>query len=190
MSTASSTLLNPLWEELLGSPEFAAHCAVSRGLPPRREAVKAARDFTRTTLRHWGLPEISDDMVLVASELVTNALRHAVVPVSRWWYTGSAVADWGRPIRICLARRGPRVVCAVQDPSNAEPVIREPDQAAEAGRGLRLVGCFSAAWGWQALPSGVGKIVWALFLQPTGGPRVPASPLSRVPRLDARSSCG
>ena len=36
--------------------------------------------------------------------------------------------------------------------------------AAESGRGLFLVECFSDGWGWQpAAEDGPGKVVWALF---------------------------
>lgn len=47
-------------------------------LAPCYEAVKTARDFARTTLQRWGLGDLFDDVALVTSELVTNALRHAI----------------------------------------------------------------------------------------------------------------
>lgn len=47
-------------------------------LPARYEAVGGARRFTRTTLTGWGLADRFDDVALVVSELVTNALRHAL----------------------------------------------------------------------------------------------------------------
>ncbi|MFC5946489.1 hypothetical protein, partial [Micromonospora harpali] len=38
-------------------------------LPRKADSVKTARDVTRSTLRGWGLAELSDDAALVVSEL-------------------------------------------------------------------------------------------------------------------------
>ena len=46
-------------------------------LPAALESVRRARHFTRTTLQRWDLTALEDSMELVASELVTNALRYA-----------------------------------------------------------------------------------------------------------------
>src|SRR5258707_456265 len=51
---------------------------------PEPKAVAAARRFVRETLISWGLPGRDDlvaDAVLLASELVTNAIVHAGTPV-------------------------------------------------------------------------------------------------------------
>src|SRR5215469_697050 len=40
------------------------------------EAAKAARDFTASTLSEWQLDDLVHEAVLIASELVTNAIRH------------------------------------------------------------------------------------------------------------------
>lgn len=42
------------------------------------DTVLAARNMTRDTLIHWGLPSLVDDARVVVSELVTNAVKHAV----------------------------------------------------------------------------------------------------------------
>ncbi|MFF4651639.1 ATP-binding protein [Streptomyces sp. NPDC001380] len=136
-------------------------------LTPRYESVGTARDFTRSSLQRWGLGELFDDVALVASELVTNALRHALrlraaeaaAPLPQQARQG---ADGHLPIRISLVHRAPQVVCAVSDPSSAGPVTREADYIAESGRGLHLVDSFSRSWGWHPL-AGAGKVVWALF---------------------------
>lgn len=47
-------------------------------LPAALESVREARQFTRSTLQRWDLSGLRDSMELVASELVTNALRYAV----------------------------------------------------------------------------------------------------------------
>ncbi|WP_045700087.1 ATP-binding protein [Streptomyces rubellomurinus] len=138
-------------------------------LAPRFESVRTARDFVRTALERWDLTELFDDVALVASELVTNALRHAIG--ARPDPAGGAQGEYdfptqptpeGRlPIRISLVHRAPQVVCAVSDPSCLGPVAREADFVAESGRGLHLVESFSRSWGWH--PLGSGKVVWAMF---------------------------
>lgn len=137
-------------------------------LRPQPESVKVARDFAKTTLRSWGMVDLLDDLGLVVSELVTNALRHALSPRSGTTAPASPLPvgpDGERPFQLSLQRNGAHVVCAVTDPSNDIPVRREPDHIAETGRGLHLVECFSRAWGWTPL-SDHGKVVWALFCPP------------------------
>ncbi|WP_217712039.1 ATP-binding protein [Kitasatospora sp. NA04385] len=144
---------------------------VSCTLAPRFEAVRTAREFTRRTLDGWGLAEIFDDVALVASELVTNALRHALgqSEPSRVPLRNGPQAAEILPIRISLVHRSPQVVCAVSDPSSTGPVAREADFVAESGRGLHLVDSFSRSWGWHPL-AGAGKVVWALFDAHAAGP--------------------
>lgn len=162
MGTSGSVVLEPLWEELLASEELTTSRAVSceYPLPPRFEAVKDARDFALTTLRRWNLAELFDSVALVASELVTNALRHGLSSADSF--------HWDFPIQLCLVRRASRVLCVVRDPSSEGPVSKEPDFVSESGRGLHLVDSFSDTWGWHPL-AGTGKIVWALFQSPNEG---------------------
>ena len=176
---AAMPVAAPLWEELfMGlSPALAADPdVVNCALAPRHESVRTAREFTKLTLNRWGLGGLFDDIALVASELVTNALRHALasasVPEQRsspWGRRGAAIEaafnDCSAPlIRLSLVRRVPQVVCAVTDPSSNGPVAREADWVAESGRGLHLVDSFSQSWGWH--PVAAGKVVWATFELP------------------------
>lgn len=117
-------------------------------------SVRAARDFTRATLQRWGATGCCDDIAVVMSELLTNALHHALPP------GGAAQPRW--PIRLGLLQPGPSVLCAVADPSDRAPVLREPDWLAECGRGLHVVASLSNGWGWTA-PGPAGKVVWAMF---------------------------
>ena len=39
------------------------------------DSVRVARDFTAATLQRWGVADRSEDIVVVVSELLTNALR-------------------------------------------------------------------------------------------------------------------
>lgn len=104
-------------------------------------------------LREWGLEPLCSDTLLVVSELVTNACRHAVP-------RAGALSDWS--IQFGLVRHDSRLACLVFDPSIEAPVRVDPDERAEGGRGLALIEAFSTDWGWGLL-RGQGKVVWASF---------------------------
>ncbi|WP_436789529.1 ATP-binding protein [Yinghuangia sp. YIM S10712] len=138
-----------------------------RALAPQRGSVKAARDFGRDTLARWGVAELFDDLSLVVSELVTNALCHGVGgPRTDDECDGRPA---GHPVQLALLRKGSRVMCAVQDPGDGLPTPQDAGDGAETGRGLHIVECFSSSWGWFPL-AGVagrgGKVVWAMFQVP------------------------
>jgi len=115
--------------------------------------VRAARDFTAVTLHRWGATERSYDIAVVVSELVTNALRHALPE--------SCDARPRRPVRLGLLQVRSCLLCAVADPSTAAPVLRLSGFPGETGRGLHIVCALSDRWDYTA--SGTGKVVWAVF---------------------------
>ncbi|MFI6941216.1 ATP-binding protein [Streptomyces sp. NPDC050418] len=163
MGTNGSTMLEPLRQGLPPIDPSAVSSAASCALPARYEAVRGARQFTRRTLTEWQLDDRFDDVALVVSELVTNALRHALP-------ADTARAD-DAPVRLHLMRWSSRLVCAVRDPSQTSPVSRDEeafeDFSAECGRGLFLVDSFADSWGWHPLAGTLGgKVVWALFQLP------------------------
>ncbi|GAA3120472.1 ATP-binding protein [Streptosporangium carneum] len=121
-------------------------------------AARTAREFTSTALRAWRLEPLIDDTGVVVSELVTNAVRHGV----------RGVVDSRRPqdVRIILCHTERSVLCAVTDPSDQGPSLREPDYEAESGRGLQVIQGISEMWGWAPLASR-GKAVWAAFSLPS-----------------------
>jgi anti-sigma regulatory factor (Ser/Thr protein kinase) len=126
--------------------------------PPATRSVATARAFTQRTLEKWGVVARSADAAAVVTELLTNALRHAL-PES---IDDSATAPtW--PIRLGLADPGPYVICAVADPSTDLPAPRHSDWQDEAGRGLLVVASLSDQWGYCAAPADQGKVVWAAF---------------------------
>ncbi|ARQ67879.1 SpoIIE family protein phosphatase [Streptomyces marincola] len=104
-------------------------------------AVPRARRLVRDRLRDWGLSFAADTAELLASELVTNAVRHA----------GPG------PIGLRLVRAD-ALLCEVTDGSPALPVLREARASDAAGRGLNVVGRLARAWGSHA--GGPGKTVW------------------------------
>lgn len=89
-------------------------------------------------------PQRRDDLVLVVDELATNAIRHA----------------GGGLVNVTLAAGADAVSARVYDGTAAKPRLRDPDEATEDGRGLRLVDELTGhRWGHRPTPS--GKYVWA-----------------------------
>ncbi|MFK4100663.1 ATP-binding protein [Streptomyces sp. NPDC019531] len=152
-------MLEPLRQGLPPLDPAAVSDAASCSLPARYEAVGDARRFTRRTLDQWELDDCFDDVCLVVSELVTNALRHAMPG------NGAHTGEQNPPVRLHLMRWTERLVCAVRDPSRESPIARDSDDfSAESGRGLFLVDSFSDSWGWHPMAGALGgKVVWALF---------------------------
>jgi Histidine kinase-like ATPase domain len=125
-----------------------------RSLAAKPGPARAARDFAVATVQRWGAGGCADDVAIVVSELVTNALRHAL--------PASGEAQRRGPVRLGLLQPGPCVLCAVADPGRAVPVAKETDVLAETGRGLHVVGALADLWGYTT-PSDKGKAVWAMF---------------------------
>lgn len=128
-------------------------------LSPVLESARLARDFTRTTLRDWQLDMLAYEAVIIASELVTNAIRHGVSFAAG----GSERPDVG----LAWQRHASRLICVVTDPSATPPVLTTSGPDAESGRGLQVVQALAAAWGWMML-SAQEKAVWAALLLPVG----------------------
>ncbi|MGI5488654.1 ATP-binding protein [Microtetraspora malaysiensis] len=141
---------------------------------PRR-----ARAFVRAQLAGWGLPELTDTVELLTSELVTNAVRatEAVVglPVA-----SSVFPVALRMVALRLVLSAGSLVIEVWDVSAQTPATQRadpPDELREGGRGLTLVSALSAAWG-QRTALDRGKIVWCEVAVPAS----PAfSPVSAAP---------
>jgi anti-sigma regulatory factor (Ser/Thr protein kinase) len=85
------------------------------------------------------------DVVLVASELVGNAVLH----------TGSETDD----VDVSWELEPSSVVVRVSDSSTEEPHRRQPSESGEGGRGLAIVAALSSDWGVQRRD--FGKQVWA-----------------------------
>jgi anti-sigma regulatory factor (Ser/Thr protein kinase) len=145
-----------------------AQCTASFTVLPEPESVTEARHFALSWLSRWGMAALTDDVGLVVSELVTNALRHSggnVIESYSAVHCGDPLGSAPTTIRLRLIHEGPWLLCGILDASKSAPRHKEPDYIAETGRGLHLVDSFSSRWGWRAVPG--GKIVWALFHRPS-----------------------
>lgn len=91
----------------------------------------------------WQLPEDTlDAVLLVATELVTNAVDHARPPIR---------------VRLAVTPAGIRL--EVGDGSRDAPRLRPINPSAVRGRGLQMVNRMCARWSWAV--GKVGKVVWA-----------------------------
>ncbi|MDK9496588.1 ATP-binding protein [Streptomyces katrae] len=115
----------------------------------RREArcVPHARAELRRALTDWGLSELEEDALLVASELITNAVRHAATPRDR-------------EIEIRYIRQPSGVRIEVHDAGAGRPEVRVPDLHSDGGRGLFLVAATADRWA-VGERGGPGKRIWA-----------------------------
>lgn len=111
-------------------------------LPFRPEAVREARSI----VRHYGrglTVTLVDDAELLASEVVTNAVRHG-----------------GPVIEFAVAVDAASLTVRVSDGSSRLPALRSDSSMDEpSGRGLRMVDQVASEWGVE-LVTGDGKTVW------------------------------
>ncbi|MEU9264856.1 SpoIIE family protein phosphatase [Streptomyces sp. NPDC048251] len=112
------------------------------------EALSEARHMIRAAVRTWGARDRSDEIELVADELITNALMHT---------EGAAIVT----LRV-LTGAEHRLRVEVEDSSSALPRRREAGESGVSGRGLLLVDLLTDAWGVEA--RGGGKCVWCEFV--------------------------
>ena len=124
-------------------------------LDPEPQASAAARRFLQQTLTYWQLPsDVTDQALLLASELTTNAVLHAkTVSVLTVTLTGQYLEV------------GVGDLSAAQVPNAGRERLRGDQQPAETtdplsegGRGMLLIEALADSWGVQQLPG--GKQVW------------------------------
>ncbi|MFE6748249.1 ATP-binding protein [Kitasatospora purpeofusca] len=112
------------------------------------------RGWITGLLDDWQLGRLSDDLVLIATELATNALRHGgTAALATLSLSGSDRTS--RVLRLEIRDSGPGF-----DPRECIPATDGGDLAESCGgRGLLLVAALSSRWG--ALDTGAGQLVWA-----------------------------
>ena len=97
----------------------------------------------RETLRAWGQVDVNGDVEIIASELATNAVKHA-----------------RSPFRVTISRvAGSSIRIAVRDASFDQPVSAGRDVGRVGGRGVQLVAALSRSWGTAVEAD--GKTIWA-----------------------------
>ena len=126
-------------------------------IPKRRRHVPEARTTLRRILKDWALDaELADDIATVATELVSNAVRHCRVGLAE--------------VEVVVSIRGCGLLLEVSDPDRtrlpAPRTERDLDLEGDGGRGLALVHALSERWGHEVRP--FTKCVWAYFLLPEG----------------------
>jgi len=103
-----------------------------------------ARAAVAEAVARLGVQAAGEDLALIVSEMVTNAVRYAQAPVA-----------------LEIEADGTTVLVAVADGSPALPAPRPHDEQAEGGRGLLLIQMLAREHGVR--PEILGKTVWAVL---------------------------
>jgi DNA-binding NarL/FixJ family response regulator len=106
-------------------------------------SARQARTFAAAALADWGVSDIADDVLLVVTELVNNAVTHAHSSCE---------------LRLSINPVAVRVEVLDDGPGTPDPL--PPSETRNHGRGLHLVDALTVAWGFEPIPAG-GKLVWA-----------------------------
>ncbi len=118
-------------------------------LPAEAASASRARHFVNTVFAEWGLAGVGDQLdtaVLLVSELVTNAVRHA----------GTALR-----LRVLRPVEGRVRIEVIDHAPHGALDSRLSGEGAEGGRGLYLVETLADAWGSAALGGAAGgKTIW------------------------------
>ncbi|MFE0508713.1 ATP-binding protein [Streptomyces sp. NPDC058964] len=135
-------------------------------LPRHPASVGLARHRVRDHLADWGHgpgERALEDVVLLVSELATDAVRHDP-PASS---SGRGYLQLEREFEVAVtALADGSCLVEVSAEGRLESRLRLVGDGAEAGRGLHLVESVAAAWGvWSRGTH--GKTVWALVTADT-----------------------
>ncbi|GGT14806.1 hypothetical protein GCM10010222_66060 [Streptomyces tanashiensis] len=148
----------------LGSVIDAPAHRTSLTLPADELAPSRARSFTRAALIAWGAEDLLDEVVLVVSELTTNAEQHGRQPAEPDNWPSAADRNLDE-ITLTLAFQAGVVGIEVEDNSPEPPVPRIASSYSTSGRGLLLVSALADAWTACPKRDGSGKRVIA-FVKP------------------------
>jgi two-component sensor histidine kinase len=114
-------------------------------VPATGRAAALARQVTREALAAWQRADLEETAVLIVSELVTNAVRHAS--------TGGSLVG----LRLEIAGTSVRIEVHDTDPRWPQPST--PNALDESGFGFVLVNALASKWG--VSDTATGKAVWA-----------------------------
>ncbi|MEV0660331.1 ATP-binding protein [Actinomadura luteofluorescens] len=147
-------------------------------LPGVRRSVGCARGFVRSVAA--GHPAL-DDMVLVVSETVANAITH----------TASGLEGGLVRVAVLAGDGGCRLEVADDGAAGGRPHVTggqvKDGTGAESGRGMRIVEALASRWGFRA--DGARTVVWAEFPAPDApAPRTSPAPAAAVGRGRGRGT--
>lgn len=124
-------------------------------LPVRPDSAGRARQALDRDLVARGIGgEARDDLLLIVSELVTNAIRHGRPLTS----DGTVHVDW------TVGDRG--VAINVTDGGDGLPLPGSPSTQGEGGRGLGIVDALATRWGVSHAATAT-TTVWACVACPS-----------------------
>lgn len=127
-------------------------------VPHTPGAVSSLRRHVRAVLTDWTLTgDVLEDVLLVVSELLTNAIVHALPPATLRLTRGSL--DQHGVVRVEVTDTGPAA------PAQVPAAACDPD---EHGRGLGIVTTLSLRCGVRAHSGGTSR--WAEVFVGCGGP--------------------
>jgi hypothetical protein len=131
-------------------------------LPAHPLSVSIARTYVARILADWERAELTDDTQLVASELLTNAIKatqnaHKPNDLTHGMSAGYECHPW-----LGLHQVSDDVVLEVWDCNRNPPKLRIPESWEVGGRGLQVVNDLATSWGYRWPKTG-GKIVWAML---------------------------
>lgn len=133
-------------------------------------AVRGARRFAETWLRTRQLTDLVHTVHLIVSELTTNSVK--ATPGSRKVTM----------VTLRLTLIGPSLFVIVLDEGPGAPLLQQPAELDEGGRGLPLVASLARSWGHYPVGAG-GKAVWAEVEVPgRGGGSGAARSVAALPR--------
>ncbi|MFJ2783939.1 ATP-binding protein [Streptomyces sp. NPDC093249] len=117
-------------------------------MPPERERVAETRRSTAAWLTRWNIPVETDAVVLIVSELVTNAIVHGKGTV-----------------RLRVLYKRSTLWIGVTDESTVPPQLKNAGDNDVGGRGLFLVDALAKEWGTT------GRMTWAILAGRAGDTR-------------------
>jgi anti-sigma regulatory factor (Ser/Thr protein kinase) len=116
-------------------------------------AVGSARKHAWAVALEFGLSALANNIELIVSELVTNAVRASE------YLCGDGLAT--PVVWLWLASDLQCMLIRVWDGNSEMPIRRDAGPYDESGRGLMLVNCLGSEWG--AYRKANGKVVWVII---------------------------
>lgn len=138
----------PRWRRGLNGAASVDPGELSTVFPSVAPSAANARRFVGTALQRWGCSdEFIERVLLLTSELVTNAYRHA-----------------GSDTRLSIRRDDDCVRIEVRDAGHGGVKLRPLDANRTDGRGLHIVDSLADRWGHHSDRD--GTVVWFELVQP------------------------